>query len=95
MEDVHAPLFAKYARFVAAINTKFGQRDDRWNRPRVEHALLELARECGLDAAESRVERIGDRDVLLVRRFDREWTGMGTRAQRPFPAATGGSRYDG
>ena len=48
----------------------------------MEHALLELARECGLNAAESRVERIGDRDVLLVRRFDREWTGEGYHRHR-------------
>ena len=67
---------------------KFGQRDDRWNHPRVEHALMELAQECGLDAAESRVERIGDRDVLLVRRFDREWTGEGYHRHRMVSALT-------
>ena len=67
---------------------KFGQRDDRWNHSRVEHALLELARECGLNAAESRVERIGDRDVLLVRRFDREWTGKGYHRHRMVSALT-------
>ena len=68
--------------------TKFGQRDDRWNHPRVEHALLELARECGLDAAGSRVERIGDGDVVLVRRFDREWTGEGYHRHRMVSALT-------
>lgn len=51
---------------------KFSRRQDRWNDPRVEHALLLLARECGIRAAESRIERVGTRDVLLVRRFDRE-----------------------
>ena len=67
---------------------KLGQRDDRWNHPRVEQALLELARECGLNAAGSRVERIGDRDVLLVRRFDREWIGEGYHRHRMVSALT-------
>ena len=56
---------------------KFGQEMERWNLPQVEHGLLRLARRCGLDAVESRVERVGDRDALLVRRFDREWAGDG------------------
>lgn len=52
---------------------KLGRQEDRWNDPMVEHAMLGLARACGLDAAVSRIERVGDRDVLLVKRFDREW----------------------
>ena len=56
---------------------KFSRPQDRWNDPRVEHALLMLARECGICAASSRIERAGDRDVLLVRRFDRERSGDG------------------
>lgn len=56
---------------------KFSRPQDRWNDPRVEHALLLLARECGIRAASSRIERAGDRDVLLVRRFDRERAGDG------------------
>jgi len=51
---------------------KFARLDDRWNHPRVEHGLSRLARACGLDVASSRVEAVGGRDVLLVRRFDRE-----------------------
>ena len=58
------------------------------SHPRVEHALLRLARECGLNAADSRIERIGDRDVLLVRRFDREWTGTGYHRHRMASALT-------
>lgn len=50
---------------------KFNRHDDRWNNARVEHAMLVLARQCGLNVADSRVTKIGDRDVLLVRRFDR------------------------
>ncbi len=51
---------------------KFPHPDDRWNAPRVEGAMLALARECGLRVAQSRVEVVGGRDVLLVKRFDRE-----------------------
>jgi serine/threonine-protein kinase HipA len=51
---------------------KFNRDDDRWNNTRVEHAMLRLARECGLHTAESRIETVGTKDVLLVRRFDRE-----------------------
>lgn len=51
---------------------KFNRPDDRWNSARVEHAMLLLARACGLTTAESRVVTVGARDVLLVRRFDRE-----------------------
>jgi serine/threonine-protein kinase HipA len=50
---------------------KFGRSDDRWNAERVEDAMLRLARQCGIRAAESRVEQIGGKDVLLVKRFDR------------------------
>ena len=61
---------------------KFNHPDDRWNHPRVEHGLLRLARECGLRTADSEVRRIGDRDVLLVLRFDRQWNGTGYRRSR-------------
>ena len=67
---------------------KFGRLDDRWKHPRVEHGLLVLARECGVDAVESRVERVGGRDVLLVRRFDREWSGEGYQRHRMVSALT-------
>lgn len=51
---------------------KFNRPDDDWNSARVEHAMLLLGRACGLTTAESRVEVVGGRDVLLVKRFDRE-----------------------
>lgn len=51
---------------------KFNRPDDRWNSARVEHAMLRLARHCGLDAAESRVVEAAGRSVLLVKRFDRQ-----------------------
>jgi serine/threonine-protein kinase HipA len=53
---------------------KFNRADDRWSNTRVEHAMLELARRCGISSAASRIVKVGDKDVLLVRRFDREKT---------------------
>lgn len=61
---------------------KFNTASDRWNNTRVEHAMLRLARECGLTTAESKIETVGGKDVLLVKRFDREKTNKGyTRAR--------------
>jgi len=61
---------------------KFNRVDDRWNNTRVEHAMLRFARECGLTAAESRIEAVGGKDILLVKRFDRDKTAKGyTRAR--------------
>lgn len=51
---------------------KFNRPDDPWNSARVEHAMLLLGRACGLVTSESRVVDVGGRDVLLVKRFDRE-----------------------
>jgi serine/threonine-protein kinase HipA len=56
---------------------KFNRTDDRWNNTRVEHAMLRLARECGIVTAESRIDTVGGKDVLLVKRFDREKTNKG------------------
>jgi len=56
---------------------KFNRPDDKWNHARVEHAMLVLARACGIQSAESRIVTAGDRDVLLVKRFDRERTASG------------------
>jgi len=53
---------------------KFPERADRCNLQRVEYATIELARRCGIDVCNSRVEAIGGRDVLMVERFDREHT---------------------
>jgi len=51
---------------------KFNREDDKWNSARVEHAMLTLGRACGLTTAESKITTVGGRDVLLVKRFDRE-----------------------
>jgi serine/threonine-protein kinase HipA len=61
---------------------KFSRPDDRWNHVRVEHAMLRLAQACGISAAESRVASAGDRDVLLVKRFDRRKADQGYERAR-------------
>lgn len=61
---------------------KFNRPDDRWNNTRVEHAMLELAKTCRINVATSRIETVGGKDVLLVKRFDRDKTQAGyTRAR--------------
>jgi serine/threonine-protein kinase HipA len=56
---------------------KFPEKADRCNLQRIEYATLELARRCGIAACNARLESIGGRDVLMVERFDREFTGSG------------------
>ena len=67
---------------------KFNRPDDRWNNARIEHAMLALARTCGLTTAESKVVSVGGRDVLLVKRFDREKADGGYRRARMVSALT-------
>jgi serine/threonine-protein kinase HipA len=67
---------------------KFNRPDDTWNSARVEHAMLILARACGLTTAESRVVEVAGRDVLLVKRFDREKTQAGYLRARMISALT-------
>ena len=67
---------------------KFSSPDDRWNHPRVEHAFLNLARTCGLSVADSRIATVAGKDLLLVRRFDRDKTDAGYRRHRMVSALT-------
>ncbi len=67
---------------------KFNVTTDQWNSARVEHAMLVLARTCGLTTAESRVVEVAGRDVLLVKRFDREKTANGYLRTRMISALT-------
>jgi serine/threonine-protein kinase HipA len=67
---------------------KFNRLDDAWNQARVEHAMLVLARECGLHTAESRVIQAAGRDVLLVKRFDRTPSKAGYLRARMLSALT-------
>jgi serine/threonine-protein kinase HipA len=67
---------------------KFNRPDDRWNNTRVEHAMLELARSCGIVTAKSRVEKVGGKDVLLVQRFDRDKRARGYKRSRMISGLT-------
>jgi serine/threonine-protein kinase HipA len=52
---------------------KLPEKADRHNMQRIEYATLQLARAAGLRVCGTRVERVGDRDALMLDRFDREW----------------------
>jgi serine/threonine-protein kinase HipA len=51
---------------------KFNQKHDRYNMAAVEAGCLDLCEMAGLEAAARRVIRVGERDALVLRRFDRE-----------------------
>ena len=53
---------------------KFPARDDRFNLQHVEFATLDLARRCGLNVAQARLQTVGDSDVLMLQRFDRQYS---------------------
>lgn len=61
---------------------KFGRSDDRWSNARAERAMLALARRCGITPEESKIVTVAGRDVLLVKRFDREKVMSGYRRAR-------------
>lgn len=44
----------------------------RISQPRLELACMRLARACGIRTPKTRIEIVGEKDVLLVKRFDRE-----------------------
>jgi len=67
---------------------KFNRPDDKWNVARVEQAMLALARKCGLQVSESKVSKVGDRDVLMVKRFDRQKFGQSYRRARMLSSLT-------
>ena len=67
---------------------KFNTERDTWNNTLVEHGLLNLARECGLNTAQSKTASVGGKDVLLVKRFDREHTPDGFLRHRMISALT-------
>ena len=60
---------------------KFPAKDDRFNLQRVEFATLDLARRCGLNVTQARLQTVGPSggsgDVLMLQRFDRDYTDKG------------------
>ena len=67
---------------------KFNRSDDTWNSARVEHAMLTLGKLCGLETAESKLVSVAGKDVLLVKRFDREKVTDGYTRSRMISALT-------
>jgi serine/threonine-protein kinase HipA len=51
---------------------KLPAQGDRWSNAAVEGGMLRLAERCGIDTPETRLEAIGDEQILLVKRFDRD-----------------------
>jgi len=62
---------------------KFRAREDRWNNAIIEAAFLELAGICGIRVPQTQIVRLGDHDVLLVKRFDQKPSQAGP-IRRPF-----------
>jgi serine/threonine-protein kinase HipA len=56
---------------------KFPAKSDRCNLQRIEFATLDLARRCGLNVAQARLQAVGADDVLMLQRFDRDYTDKG------------------
>ncbi|WPD24312.1 MAG: HipA domain-containing protein [Candidatus Electrothrix scaldis] len=51
---------------------KFPAKGDSLDIPRLEYAAMTLAGKCGINVPEMHLVRIGDKNVFLIRRFDRE-----------------------
>lgn len=56
---------------------KFSSRGERLDVPEIEAATLKLARACGMTVPEVKTVDIGNRRVMLIRRFDRYWAAPG------------------
>jgi len=67
---------------------KFSHPSDRYDMALTEHVMLKLASDCGLNTAESRTVNIGGRNILLVKRFDRDKTEDGYFRHRMISALT-------
>ncbi len=51
-----------------------GNNDGAFDVPSIEYATLKLAELAGLNVAQTKLEPVGNKKVLLVKRFDRSWT---------------------
>lgn len=67
---------------------KFSSSSDTYNAVKAEFVAMRLAGMAGLDTASVALARAMNRDVLLVRRFDREWSGSGWRRRAMVSALT-------
>lgn len=66
---------------------KFSKEREAWPTCRVEHANMQMAKQCGINVPERKVIKVlGNRDILLVERFDRQRKN-GTVHRIPFLSA--------
>jgi serine/threonine-protein kinase HipA len=72
------------AKFIA----KFSSSNDITNVVKGEFIAMRLAAKLGLNVAETKLERAGGKDVLLVKRFDREKTEKGWQRRAMVSALT-------
>lgn len=56
---------------------KFSSRGERLDVPEIEAATLRLAKLCGMTVPDVRTVAVGERRVMLIRRFDRYWAAPG------------------
>jgi serine/threonine-protein kinase HipA len=56
---------------------KLQDRGDPPHAPLREYVAMRLARRCGIQAADVQFQTVGEREVLLVKRFDRQVTASG------------------
>jgi serine/threonine-protein kinase HipA len=61
---------------------KFPSVNERLNIPVLETATLRLAKEAGLAVPDVRTERIRDKTLMMIRRFDRAYTADGKEHRR-------------
>ncbi len=64
-----------------APGNRFREREDSRNRGSVEFAYYLMARDCGIDISESRLEQENNRRHFMTRRFDRLPNGSGLHIQ--------------
>lgn len=52
---------------------KFASQGERLNVPEIEAATLQLAKRCGMTVPMVQTHCVGERRIMLIRRFDRYW----------------------
>lgn len=73
---------------------KLQDRGDPPHAPLREFVAMRLARRCGIHAAEVEFTSVGDREVLLVKRFDRHVDGEGQVSREMYASAQTVLRLD-
>jgi len=73
---------------------KFPSRNDRINIPRIEYATMTLAKACGLQTPELKLQQVAGKDVFLIHRFDRVPTGSGNWFRQGFASALSLAGWD-